>query len=190
MFLMHGFGVPDGRSSVISTNGRPIKCPHFSAWRSMLIRVYDERYRHQYPAYEGCSVDERWRLFSEFKAWREKQDWEGKHLDKDFLVEGNRVYGPDTCAMISRSLNTFIIPCGHPDLPPGVIYSGGKFKPVRYTYPYNIEKPRQEDSIFDTPEEAHAQWIKNKHEIAMIHSRYETDERVVSVLKTRWAPKQ
>ena len=35
----------------------------------------------------------------------EKQDWEGKFIDKDLLFPGNKVYGPDTCVFVTRQLN-------------------------------------------------------------------------------------
>lgn len=188
-FLIYGFGVTDAPTSH-RVNGKSVPCPHYTAWESMLIRCYSEKHRHKFLSYAGCSVDERWRTFSEFKAWRINQAWEGRQLDKDLLVEGNRVYGPDTCAMISPSLNTFLIPVGHPDCLPGVIPVIGtdRFKPVRYTRPFTLAKVKQPDTEFDTQEEAHEQWRINKHEIALLHAEKETDLRVVHVLRTRWAP--
>lgn len=187
-FLVYGFGIADAPVSYRDAKGRVKPCPHYTAWESMLIRCYSKERRRSYPSYEGCTVDERWRLFSSFREWREKQDWVGKQLDKDLLVEGNKVCGPDTCAMISRSLNTFIVPDGHPDLMPGVIRGAdGAFKPIRYSHPYSMEKVKQDDMSFETEYEAHVQWLKNKHEIALIHAEYESDPRVIQALKTRWA---
>lgn len=189
-FIFNGFGIIDDRTTTRTASGKPVCCPHFAAWQSIIIRCYSEKHRHKYLSYEGCTVDERWRLFSNFKKWRESQDWKGKQVDKDLLVEGNRVYGPDTCAMISRSLNTFLTPCGHPDLMPGVIVgSCSKYKPIRYTYPFSLVKKKQKETAFDSELEAHIQWLKNKDEIANIHADRETDERVVAVLRTRWSEK-
>jgi len=35
----------------------------------------------------------------------ERQDWKGKHLDKDILVLGNKVYSPETCRFVSLQVN-------------------------------------------------------------------------------------
>lgn len=187
-FLVYGFGIADAPVSYRDANGRAKPCPHYAAWESMLIRCYSKDRRRSYLAYEGCTVDERWRLFSSLREWREQQDWVGKQLDKDLLFEGNRVYGPDTCAMISRSLNAFLVPDGNPDLMPGVIsVRGGGYKPIRYTYPYQLRKEKQVDHHFETELEAHKQWLINKHEVALIHAEHEKDPRVIRTLKTRWA---
>ena len=37
----------------------------------------------------------------------EKQDWEGKQLDKDILSGKSKIYSPSTCCFIPPSLNQF-----------------------------------------------------------------------------------
>ena len=83
-------------------------CPHYRAWRGMLSRCYSAKYQEKQPTYIGCSVSEEWLTFSNFKAWMEKQKWEGMHLDKDLLIEGNKIYSADTCVFVSPLVNTFI----------------------------------------------------------------------------------
>ena len=74
-------------------------CPYYSAWKSMLKRCYSSKYQDKRPTYKGCSVSDEWLTFSVFKVWMEKQDWEGKQLDKDLLFEGNKIYSADTCVL-------------------------------------------------------------------------------------------
>ena len=73
----------------------------------MLQRCYSEKWQERYPTYKGCSVSEEWHTFSNFKAWMEKQQWEGKQLDKDILFEGNKVYSPEPCVFVTRKTNMF-----------------------------------------------------------------------------------
>lgn len=74
----------------------------------MLTRCYSSKFHDKQPTYIGCTVHKDWLLFSNFKAWMETQEWEGKHLDKDILFPGNKVYSQETCIFITRQLNTLL----------------------------------------------------------------------------------
>ena len=77
----------------------------------MIQRCYSEVNwkRIKSARYEFCEVVDEWHRFTNFKSWMEKQDWEGKHLDKDILVPGNTIYGPDTCMFIPPHINTMLV---------------------------------------------------------------------------------
>ena len=79
-------------------------CPFHKTWKNMLYRVYVQGLKPT-SCYYGCSVADEWFTFSKFKAWMETQDWEGKQLDKDLMVWGNKVYSPETCIFVSQDLN-------------------------------------------------------------------------------------
>lgn len=86
------------------------ECPYFKRWVKVLTRCYSEKYQEKHPAYKGCSVCEEWLTFSNFKRWMEKQDWEGKQLDKDILHKGGvKVYSPETCCFVSSMVNNFML---------------------------------------------------------------------------------
>ena len=87
-------------------------CPFYRSWKGMLERCYSEKYQERYPTYIGCTVSEEWKRFSNFRSWMEKQDWEGMQLDKDLLIEGNKVYSADTCVFVTSMVNTFTLDCG------------------------------------------------------------------------------
>lgn len=80
-----------------------------------------------------------------FRDWALAQDWEGNQLDKDILVSGNKVYGPETCCFVPRYLNMIgprlNQPCVSPQKrgkPWGArINCNGKFK---WIGSYNTEK--------------------------------------------------
>lgn len=83
-------------------------CPYYSIWMAMLKRCYSAKYQESRPTYTGCTVATEWLTFSNFKSWMEKQDWQNKHLDKDLLFEGNKVYNSDTCMFVTQLVNSFI----------------------------------------------------------------------------------
>lgn len=80
-------------------------CPFYMKWNSMLTRCYNKRYQSDKPSYEESKVAPEWHYFMAFRSWMEKQNWQGKHLDKDLLVYGNKVYTPDTCCFIPNEIN-------------------------------------------------------------------------------------
>jgi hypothetical protein len=78
----------------------------------MLSRAYDPSYQERQPTYLGTSVCDDWLRFSAFKSWMTEQDWQGKHLDKDILVPGNKIYAPDRCLFVDPAINTLLNDCG------------------------------------------------------------------------------
>lgn len=77
-------------------------------WVSMHNRCYSPKTQAKHPCYVGCSVHEDWHNFKEFESWMLQQDFQGKSLDKDILVFGNKVYGPDTCVFVTPALNALL----------------------------------------------------------------------------------
>ena len=78
----------------------------YKVWHCMLQRCYDESILGRYPTYKGCSVADEWHNFQNFAKWFEDNYIEGYQLDKDSLVEGNKIYSEDTCTFISPQANT------------------------------------------------------------------------------------
>lgn len=91
-------------------------------WNSMLQRCYSSECQIRNKTYVGCTVCEEWLLFSNFKQWFDENYIEGYELDKDILVEGNKVYSPDTCRFVPSYINTLLVQCNSArgDLPLGV----------------------------------------------------------------------
>jgi hypothetical protein len=109
--LLFGIGLNDAWYQVIyRTQAGNVTCTFYKTWSAMLKRCYHKTTILQQPTYDGCSVCIEWHTFSNFKAWMETQDWEGKELDKDLLVKDNKVYSPETCVFISSSLNRLCFP--------------------------------------------------------------------------------
>lgn len=97
----------------------------FSIWAAMHERAGN--YDGIHPSYEDVTISEEWWCFQNFLLWYLEHKYEtGKDflcLDKDLLIPGNRVYGPDTCCLIPNSINEIFRNYEnykHDDLPVGV----------------------------------------------------------------------
>lgn len=65
-----------------------------------------------------------WHSLKAFKKWHDNNFIEGFHLDKDILVEGNKVYSPETCVYVTPLLNSIFVDNGvsRSGYPTGVRY--------------------------------------------------------------------
>lgn len=152
--LVYGVGINDaGYLTQPIVDGIRMRCPFYQRWRAMLTRCYSSKYHKRFPTYTGCSVCREWLTFSNFKKWMEEQKWEGNELDKDILIEGNKVYSPATCVFVSPKLNSLLNDCGaaRGRYPKGVSYNKEKNK---YISQCNIDGKRKHLGCFDSVEEA------------------------------------
>lgn len=181
------------RRSVFGVGVRDVEtpartCPYYRLWQNMLRRCYSAAWHLRYPTYVGCSVVPEWHHLSAFMAWVQQQDWQGKQLDKDLLVPGNKVYSPDTCVFISKQVNLFLIDrarCRRYGL--GVVYHTQIGK---YAAQCNqLGGGRGHLGYFDTPEEAHEAWRTEKHRLALLLADQQTDPRVAAALRARYKPR-
>ena len=90
------------------SEGTRLTCPIYATWRNMLARCYSKACHKANPTYSGCSVCVPWLTFSAFSSWMVCQTWRGMQLDKDLKVRGNKVYSPDLCLFLPKSLNCLI----------------------------------------------------------------------------------
>ncbi len=83
----------------------------YICWSGMIERCYSDDCQKRQPTYKGCSVHPDWHNFQTFAKWYHENypaDGGDYHLDKDKSVEGNKVYGPDTCEFLTRQENNDI----------------------------------------------------------------------------------
>lgn len=190
--LVYGVGINDSDyvtlKSVpyIDNNGkrkykRVWACPFHSRWESMLARCYGA---NKVESYEGCYVAEEWLRFSNFKAWMETQDWEGKELDKDLLSEGNKVYSPDTCVFISRAVNLFIVESAPSKGRRGVDFD--KRKKLFRARGYDLDKNPVHIGYFDDELSAYKAYLENKILQADDLASKEKDPRIAKALRERY----
>lgn len=136
----------------------------YDCWRNMLVRCYDENVRSQYPTYAGCTVCDEWHNFQNFAAWYDEQakDRTVKYdIDKDMLSNGAKIYSPDTCVMVPRWLNNFLIRKS------SYINSalvGVSFDHVRGKFRASASDGGQTKylGLFNSEVEAHKAWVKHK----------------------------
>lgn len=162
------------------------RCPYYRSWVHMLERCYSAKWWAKHPSYVGCETSPEWYLFSTFRAWMETQDWEGKQLDKDILIPGNKVYSPDVCIFINQGLNKFLTNSvkARGPWPLGVSTWGGRFQ-AQCGNPFSGE--HEHLGFFVAPEEAHEAWRQRKHELACQYADMQTDPRIAEALRTRFA---
>ena len=167
-----GVGISDADYPV----GR--SCPYYKTWLSMLERCYSPRNLGNRPTYVGCTVVEAWHRFSTFRIWMEQQDWQGKQLDKDLLVIGNKVYGPDTCIFVSLRINSLMSGKNPKHLyPVGVFPQGNRFKASIFKNGRSTHL-----GVYDTTAEASKVYRTVKAELITDVATVETCPRIKAAL--------
>jgi hypothetical protein len=164
--LVYGVGINDASYVVARReNGKQVMCPVYCMWKSMLHRCYGAKTLDYNKAYIGCSVDPEWIRFSGFEKWllQQPDNWrtEDYELDKDLLVEGNRVYGPNTCLLVPKVVNNFFYQKFTEDI--GVRYFPNRKKPWRAA----CGSGKRNDkwiAYFATKQEARDAYLKEKIE--------------------------
>lgn len=200
--LVYGVGINDAdyvvkKNEEIGYEGgkRKLKqvwaCPYYQAWKDMLRRCYSAKFQEKWPTYKGCSVSEEWLTFSNFKAWMETQDFEGKQLDKDLLFEGNKVYSAKTCVFSTGLVNSFTADGGaaRGELMIWVDWHKGANK-FRSMCSNPFTKKKEYLGLFTSELQAHQAWLKRKLELAHELAAIQTDHRVSKALIDRYSKPQ
>lgn len=184
--LVYGVAKNDSTSQVLWIDGLGKKqhCPFYIKWQGMLSRVYNPRIAELRPNYSGVTIHPDWLLFSNFRQWMEQQDWEGKHLDKDLLVPGNKQYGPNTCLFISHKLNNLLTlrQADRGMLPLGVGKTTIKGY-VYYTACCSFYGKQKKLGYFHSIEEASTKYLAEKNAYIQRLSAEESDPKVSAALK-------
>jgi hypothetical protein len=198
--LVQGVGINDAGYNIniretISKKGEKQKqrtiwaCPFYARWVNILTRCYSPSEHKRYPQYIGCSICDEWKLFSTFRKWMVSKEWAGKHLDKDLLICGNKIYGPDTCVFIPEKINAFL----RTNINKVSKYPlGVHLDKKRDKFVANCKNPFREKNIteylgtFDCPDKAHIAWKTKKYEHALRLSDSLNDIRASNALRIRY----
>lgn len=94
-------------------DGKQSKTASYMRWKAMCGRCEDGGTTQKArPSYVGCTMSQMFSDFHLFTDWHVKQvgyGVEGYQLDKDILIEGNKLYSETTCALVPRQLNMFLV---------------------------------------------------------------------------------
>ena len=167
--------------------------PEYDQWKHLRERCR-EAYHVKFPHYFGVSCCKKWESYDEYVTWARSQigflsrDTNGRvyALDKDILIEGNKVYCPEHCVFVPQGLNNFIT-------------LGNK---IRGKYLLGVSKYNGSDRFmaqvndgqkknlflgsFNSELEAHEAYLNAKKEIArQLATKYEglVDPRVIQRLR-------
>ena len=190
MKLLYGVGIYDLRddpnhSTKKTVDGKIVwRCPFYKKWYDILTRCYSKIRLQKKPQYRGCSVCEEWKTFSNFMAWMKTQSWEGKCLDKDILIPGNKVYSPENCVFVSDSLNKLLPNCFSKR---GKYPVGVSFRKDTSKFQAKITKFGKYTNIghFKTPEEAHEAYKKERSKYILEIAQNLTENDTSDIERTR-----
>ena len=177
-----GVGINDAdykTSPVI--NGKQYQCIVYRVWRHMMERCYSPEWHARQPTYIGCTVDERWHSFMSFREWYLSQpNCFDLCLDKDILYPGNKIYGPDTCVMVTYAVNNFYtnIKSGTHKYSLGVACLNGKY---RAEVSVGTGK-RWRSQFYLTADEASSAYHAKRREIGLALASVQTDKRVADAI--------
>lgn len=157
--LVEGIGYNDVE---YLTSQRENTCPILVKWKSMLRRC--NKNIKDLPTYVDCLVEDKWKRFSNFKNWIEKQgDFENLTLDKDLLYPGNKIYGEAYCCLIPHRMNAIINLSvkGRGQYPYGVTFNK-KSPKLKFSASICWDKSKSYIGSYETQDAAHKIWQEYK----------------------------
>ncbi len=130
-------------------------------WRNMIARCYDSKTQELMPTYIGCSVCDDWHNYQNYSKWFYDNFIPGFDVDKDILINGNKVYSPSTCKFVSHQENSEKATAKSytlisPNLKEVKVYNLVKFCNENNLTPSNIHK------VMNGERNHHKGWTVNK----------------------------
>ena len=152
---VRGIGYNSGGNYKRTEYGKPTKV--YLLWIDIFNRCYSDYQLERRPSYKGCTIDEKWHDFQNFAKWCDEHKYSGLgyQLDKDILVQGNKLYSPETCCFVPREINMLFTSAAKArgKYPQGVHY----YKPLKkYKAIIRTHGNHENLGYHNTPEEAYS----------------------------------
>jgi len=127
----------------------------YKTWKNMITRCYSGCNN-----YKDIIVCEKWLNFQNFVPWFNEFYIKDYCLDKDLLIENNKIYSPETCIYVPRWVNNLFPKRKEKEgLPTGVLCNRqGKY----YSRVPDIKKKEIVNKVKNTIEEAHIDYLETK----------------------------
>lgn len=132
----------------------------YSKWANMMQRCYDEETHKLKPYYAVCTAEIEWLNFSNYREWHRENEMGDRKvdLDKDVLIQGNTVYGSETCSLIPHFTNTIFEERGADT---NIVLNNATGK---HDVTMSILGKKEDVGTFDTEEEAKQGYIAYKQD--------------------------
>ena len=190
---VYGVGVND-RSRPAYFNNKATK--EYDHWVGMLERCYGKnKHIKSRPTYESCECSENFKSYSYFYDWCQSQvgfknsEWQ---LDKDILIEGNKLYSEDTCVFVPCDINNFLTSRKKQNRSG---YTGVSFHKAsgKYAAQISFGGKRKHLGLFENPKDGENFYLLVKRRMAIeLIEKYKSnlDERVVDALLSKYKPEE
>jgi hypothetical protein len=123
---VHGIGYIGEGTYKVRVNGKIYHS--YAVWKNMIERCYKEKFIKKYPTYRECLVCDEWHNYQNFARWFDENYYEVEkekmELDKDILVNSNKLYSSKTCIFVPKRINQLFsgLETKKGDLPSGVMF--------------------------------------------------------------------
>lgn len=181
--LVYGVGTYSRGKFRASKNNKHTKV--YRAWLNMLKRCYSEETQRTQPTYKGCTVCKEWLDFQNFAEWYSlnSDGDENLFIDKDLLSGDSKIYSPETCLLVTRTVNNFLLASGKTRgrFLIGVAWSKqhGKFMSQCRN---SITGKNNHLGLYVNEVDAHLAWVRRKVEIGRLIAKEQKSEKVKSAL--------
>lgn len=181
-------------SSGYGKDGKTYHTKASAVWHAMRQRCGVGGSKKANTAYIDCVMSENFLKFQFFAEWCQTQIGYGLpnyQIDKDILVNGNRVYSETNCVFVPQELNSFFCARSGPvsDLPKGVTRSKNnylaRFAPASVSGYLGTYKTVEEaaQAYQNARDKCLATWVQRFKD-----NKFVIDPRVVTALTERTSP--
>lgn len=77
----------------------------YKTWKGVFNRCYNKNNKNNVNYLNVITICENWHNYQNFAEWFENNYIVGFELDKDILIDGNKIYSPNTCCFVPQEIN-------------------------------------------------------------------------------------